>query len=114
MQRGQDGKWRPPTSPQAMRQTHKVPDSVVRVWSDTKGVGDHPAIFPVAFAEFLVSTWGEPASLVYDPFLGSGTTLVACERLGRKGRGIELSPGYCAVSIQRLADMGLEPRMAGR
>src|SRR3990167_4426611 len=48
---------------------------------------------------------------IYDPFLGSGTTLVACERLGRIGRGIEISPAYVAVSLQRLADMGLEPKL---
>ena len=38
--------------------------------------------------------------LVYDPFLGSGTTLIACERLGRKCRAVEISPAYCAVAIQ--------------
>src|SRR3990170_8310541 len=48
---------------------------------------------------------------IYDPFLGSGTTLVACERLGRIGRGVEISPAYVAVSLQRLADIGLEPKL---
>jgi DNA modification methylase len=38
---------------------------------------------------------------VYDPFLGSGTTLIACENLGRRCRGIEIDPGYAAVSIHR-------------
>jgi len=48
--------------------------------------------------------------IVYDPFLGSGTTLIACERLGRKCRAIEISPAYCAVAIQRWVDMtGGEP-----
>ena len=49
------------------------------------------------------------AALVYDPFLGSGTTLVACESTGRLGRGVEISPAYVAVTLQRLADLGLEP-----
>lgn len=39
--------------------------------------------------------------IVYDPFLGSGTTLIACERLGRKCRAVEISPAYCAVAIER-------------
>jgi DNA modification methylase len=43
--------------------------------------------------------------VIYDPFLGSGTTLIACERLGRKCRAVEISPGYCAVAIQRWVDM---------
>lgn len=39
---------------------------------------------------------------VYDPFLGSGTTLIACEQLGRKCRAIEISPAYCAVTLERM------------
>jgi DNA modification methylase len=42
---------------------------------------------------------------VYDPFLGSGTTLIACENLGRKCRAIEISPAYVAVALQRWADL---------
>jgi len=38
---------------------------------------------------------------VYDPFLGSGTTMIACENLGRKCRGIEIDPGYVAVCLER-------------
>jgi DNA modification methylase len=40
---------------------------------------------------------------VYDPFLGSGTTMVACQNLNRKCRGIEISPAYCAVILDRMA-----------
>jgi len=43
------------------------------------------------------------AVIVYDPFLGSGTTFVACQNLGRKGRGIEIEPKYCAVTLERMA-----------
>jgi len=51
---------------------------------------------------------------VYDPFLGSGTTMIVCERLGRKCRAIEIDPGYAAVSIQRWADLTHgEPRLLG-
>jgi len=39
---------------------------------------------------------------VYDPFLGSGTTMVACQNLNRKCRGIEISPAYCAVTLERM------------
>ena len=46
-----------------------------------------------------------PSGLVIDPFLGSGTTLIACERLGRKCRAVEISPAYVAVAIQRWVDM---------
>jgi len=43
--------------------------------------------------------------LVLDPFLGSGTTLIACERLGRKCRAVEISPAYVAVALERWATM---------
>jgi len=47
---------------------------------------------------------------VYDPFSGSGTTIIACERLGRKCRAVEISPAYVAVAIQRWVDVtGGEP-----
>jgi DNA modification methylase len=42
--------------------------------------------------------------MIYDPFLGSGTTMVACQNLGRKCRGLEISPDYCAVILQRMTD----------
>src|SRR3990167_621026 len=45
------------------------------------------------------------AAEVYDPFLGSGTTMIACENLNRKCFGIEISPAYCAVAIQRWVDV---------
>jgi len=48
---------------------------------------------------------------VYDPFLGSGTTMVAAEQTGRICFGMELEPKYVAIILQRMADMGLEPRL---
>jgi DNA modification methylase len=44
------------------------------------------------------------SEFVYDPFLGSGTTMIACQNLNRKCRGIEISPDYCAVILQRMTD----------
>ena len=51
---------------------------------------------------------------VYDPFLGSGTTMVAAQNLGRKCYGLEISPAYCAVILQRMADAfpGIDIRKA--
>lgn len=54
-------------------------------------------------------------NIVFDPFLGSGTTLIACERLGRKCRAVEISPAYCAVAIERWHQMtGKMPELIGR
>jgi DNA modification methylase len=51
---------------------------------------------------------------VYDPFLGSGTTMVAAQNLGRKCYGIEIAPGYCGVILERMATAfpGIEIRKA--
>ena len=51
------------------------------------------------------------SEFVYEPFSGSGTTIIACEQLGRKCRAIEISPAYVAVAIQRWVDAtGKEPK----
>lgn len=52
------------------------------------------------------------ATIIYDPFVGSGTTIIACEQLGRKCRAMEIDPGYVAVSIQRWVDAtGKTPKL---
>jgi DNA modification methylase len=89
----------------------KVADSVIRCQPARGGVEGHPAPFSVDFASNLISAFSNLNEVAYEPFCGSGTTIVACERLSRKCRAIEISPAYVAVSLQRLADMGLEPRL---
>lgn len=54
------------------------------------------------------------SELVYEPFLGSGTTLIACEQLGRQCRAVEISPAYVAVALERWHEMtGETPELAG-
>lgn len=59
---------------------------------------DHPTQKPVECMAYLMRNHG---GSVYDPFLGSGTTLIAAEQLGRKCYGIEISPAYCDVIVER-------------
>lgn len=65
----------------------------------------HKAAFPVEFVEKPIVIYSDVGGVIYDPFLGSGTTLIACERLGRKCRAVEISPAYVAVAIQRWVDV---------
>ena len=65
----------------------------------------HPTTKPLELAEKEVANSSRPDEIVFDGFLGSGTTLIACERLGRRCRAVEISPGYVAVTLQRWADM---------
>jgi len=72
----------------------------------------HPAQKPVVLIEDLLARYSVAGACVLDMFAGSGTTIIACERLGRKARAIELDPGYCAVAIQRFYDMTqVDPRL---
>ena len=66
-----------------------------------KASREHPTMKPVAlFARAIANSTAE-GEVVYDPFLGSGTTLVAAEQLGRRCYGIEISPAYVDVTIAR-------------
>ncbi|HEY8525820.1 MAG TPA: site-specific DNA-methyltransferase [Acidimicrobiales bacterium] len=64
---------------------------------------DHPAPFPVELPERLILLNTFEDDLVLDPFLGSGSTLVAAARHGRRYVGYDLDPGYCAIAERRLA-----------
>jgi hypothetical protein len=60
----------------------------------------HPTQKPVALFEYLMQSY--PAALTVDPWMGSGTTLVAAKQLGRKAVGIELNEKYCEIAVKRL------------
>ena len=65
----------------------------------------HPTMKPIELVAAMTENSSDPDDCVVDPFSGSGTTLIACERLGRKCRAIEIEPKYVAVTLQRWADM---------
>lgn len=63
--------------------------------------GGHPAAFPVALPEFFVRAYTDPGDIVYEPFGGSGTTLIAAAKHERICYGVEISPRYCDVIRRR-------------
>jgi DNA modification methylase len=65
---------------------------------------DQPAQFPVELPRRYLEALTSHGDVVCDPFLGGGSTLIACEQLGRRCIGIEISPAYCDVIKQRYAD----------
>lgn len=76
----------------------KIPDSVWRIGRAPDGDIKHSAKFPVEFAAFAIKSW---PGLAYEPFSGSGTTIIAGEQLGRPVRAIEISPAYVDVAVER-------------
>ena len=62
---------------------------------------EHPTMKPVRLFQYQIGNSTAPQGLVFDSFLGSGTTLIACQELGRTCYGLELSPSYCDVIVAR-------------
>ena len=71
----------------------------------------HPTTKPVELIARMVANSSRPGELVYDPFCGSGSTLLAAHQLGRIGYGVEVNPGYVAVTLERLSLLGLKPAL---
>jgi DNA modification methylase len=76
------------------------------VWFIDKPVRNdlHPTMKPVALVERAVRNSSKSRDIVLDPFGGSGSTLIACEKTGRQARLVELDPKYCDVIVLRWQD----------
>ena len=66
--------------------------------------GEHPTMKPVELVEYCMSNSSTKGQIVLDSFLGSGSTLIAAEKTGRKCYGMELDPKYCDVIVKRWED----------
>lgn len=83
----------------------------ISVWSDIRKSPDetrlgHPAMFPEMLVARLIETFLPPeGDLVLDPFAGTGSTVVAAAKAGKRGIGLELSPEYAALGRERLAEL---------
>ena len=72
----------------------------------------HPTQKPVNLMCWCIDKAGNP-QIILDPFLGSGTTAVACERLGRKWIGIEISEKYCTIAANRIEQESRQLKLFG-
>lgn len=70
----------------------------------------HPTMKPLSLITACIENSAAPAAIGYEPFSGSGSTLVAAEGAGRVVRAVELDPRYVAVALERMAGLGLAPR----
>ena len=67
-----------------------------------KGAGGHPAAFPIELPRRCVKLFSFVDDIVLDPFLGSGSTLIATHLHNRKGIGIDIDKSYCDIAVERL------------
>lgn len=74
---------------------------------DTNG---HPAPFPLQLAQDHIITWSNDGDIVLDPFMGSGTTIIACQNTNRKGIGIELMEEYYNIAVKRVQEALSKPK----
>jgi DNA modification methylase len=74
----------------------------------------HPTTKPIELIARIVANSSRPGELVYDPFCGSGSTILAAHQLRCVGYGCEIDPGYVAVALERLSLLGLKPEVVGR
>ena len=85
-------------------------DSVIRVYDGNRSEPDreHPTQKPIALMQWCVE---KTTGTVLDPFMGSGTTGVACANLGRKFIGIEIEPKYFDIACRRIEQAYKQPRL---
>ena len=80
-----------------------VPNVIRDIGKIIPSAEQHPTEKPVELPAFFIELHSQSGERVFDPFLGSGTTMVACQRLGRRCMGIEIEPKYCSVTLERMA-----------
>ena len=74
---------------------------------------DHPTPKPESLMGTMIELHSQPGHVVLDPFAGSGTTLVAARRLGRRAIGVEIDQTYCDVIVRRLAQRSIFEESTG-
>lgn len=94
-----------PIAFQAGRQV--IPGRAPAVQPNKRPPNGHPCSRAEPHIDFLVTWWSDAGETILDPFMGSGTTLVAAKRIGRKGIGIEIEEKYCEIAAKRLQQEAL-------
>lgn len=89
------------------------PNSCGQVWPNDSNTIMHPCAKPIAFVLWLVQRASLPGYTVLDPFMGSGTTGVACVQTGRKFVGIEICEKYFQIAVKRIEAALAQPRLEG-
>jgi DNA modification methylase len=95
--------------PKAVRRIRYMWNGMLRANKETRG--DHPTQKPIGVMAWAIGNLPEDAETILDPFMGSGTTGVACVNLGRSFIGIEREPKYFDIARRRISEALSSPRL---
>jgi DNA modification methylase len=76
------------------------PSNVLSVGKNREALG-HGAAFPVGLPAFFIQAYSDEEDLIFEPFAGSGSTLISAHQINRRSFNLEISPKYCDVIIER-------------
>jgi site-specific DNA-methyltransferase (adenine-specific)/site-specific DNA-methyltransferase (cytosine-N4-specific) len=83
-----------------------LPSTLITISSESKRIADnHVAVYPIELVSYFIKGATKPNDIVLDPFIGSGTTAVACKLLNRRYLGFEIQSDYVEIAERRLADV---------
>ena len=98
----QDGDYLSSRSGKGVVKNTKIISNIWKILPDHKQ--EHPAIFPMALANDHILSWSNVENIIFDPFMGSGTTGVAAKNLNRDFIGIEMDKGYFDIAEKRIKE----------
>jgi len=91
----------------------KHPKSIVTFKKPHSAAAKHRTEKPISLMDYLIKTYSDEKNSIIDPFIGSGTTAIACEKLNRRWIGIEISEAYAEIAKQRIINETRQTRMPG-
>lgn len=81
---------------------YRVADSVFEITRETNNKTAHPAVFPVRLPQTLMEIFGRPGDIVFEPFAGSGSTMIAAENMQLRSYNMEIESKYCDIAMERM------------
>ena len=109
--RQKDGSLKAKTDKKQVFEEYGMRFNVWKIPAEKHNTTGHPAVFPLRLAKDHIASWSNEGDVVFDPFLGSGTTRIAAYELRREFMGCEISQEYYEKQERRFAEIAAQTRM---